>query len=150
MGQQLFKVQLEISDSAKTDGDIAPNSDAILSASGKDDISFFFPLKMSATTTTTSPIESSSTSPETIFIKQIQNQLALLTKSAELKQIDDQINEILTGNVSPFVETCYKTAMKEITDHFEKQQRLQTSLTNKFKEDNYANVSIFAQPFGHS
>jgi len=147
MGQQLFKVDFGIVKLTKTDGTTL-NSDLVFSDSGKDDLSFFFPLKSDGTATSPSEsdIDHRSSRSQTLFIKQIQNHLSLLTNSAELKQIDIEINKILTDDVLPYVTNCYERVMKEIRDRLEKQHRLQTTLANKLKEDQYENLSIFEQP----
>ncbi|CAF2404321.1 unnamed protein product [Rotaria sp. Silwood2] len=150
MDQQLFRVYRELFDSTKAN-DTTLSSDMILLTRDNADISFFVPLKISAASIT-NRIESNNdyymiSNLETIFTKQIQNYFSLSTKSVILQQIDDQIEEILIGNVFPSVETCYREAMKEILTYFEKQQRLQIFLAKKIREDNYADVSFFAPQF---
>jgi hypothetical protein len=143
MGQHLFKVNLETVDSID-------NSTVFLSSSDTDDLSFFYSSTLPVETTT-SPVEYETSSQipncKSLFIKQIQNHLAVLTNSAELKELNTQINDILIGNVLLSISNCYKKAMREITDILENQQRLQTSLMSKVNEEEYAILSIFAKPF---
>ena len=145
MGQKLSKVSFEIVDPTKV-GDTPLSLDAILPDSDKHDITFFFPSKTAADATTNSvELNDDHSSCETVSIRQIQNYLGVLTRSSELERIDTQIAEILMGNVLTYVTSCYKKAIEQIIKNFQTEQRLQISLTNKFKKDNYAALSIFAQ-----
>jgi hypothetical protein len=144
MGQQLFKVQLDQGNTA------AFNFDPILSNRGKDDISLFIPLKTSSDPTTNStelnkdyPMLNS----QIEFVKQIQNDLLLLTKSSQWEDINTKINEILAVDASVFVADCHRRLTQEIEDLLENKQRLRTAVIKKTKDDTYADVSIFTQSF---
>jgi hypothetical protein len=147
MDQQLFEVNWNTFHSNET----PLNCDDLSSDNTQEDISFFFPLQIDETMTNTIEfgIDRSISSSETVFINQIRNHLIRLTKSAELEEIHSQINKILIDNVLPCLTSCYEGAIEEIKIILENQHQLQKSLTNKFKEDEYENRSIFAQSFVH-
>jgi hypothetical protein len=135
MGQQLFKVHLNIDDINSTD------FNTNLSTADKDDISFFFPA------TSFDPTESNSNS-QTEYLKSIQNYLSALTKPTHWEGINTEIDKILQENVlDKSISVLHQKIVTEIIDHLEYKQQLQTFLTEKLKHKSYANLSIFAQPF---
>jgi hypothetical protein len=147
MDQQLFKTHLEVSAPIIND-DITFKYDMILSEDDPDDISFISSLK--TITETESDFHHSILRLERIFLKRIQNQLTILTKPLVLEEIDTQINNLLMEKDFILIENFYKEVIQQITETFENQQRLETSLTKKFQEDMFDNLSFFTQPFVNS
>ncbi|CAF1262290.1 unnamed protein product [Rotaria sordida] len=144
MGQQLFKVHFDIVDNT------VDNSEIISSDPIKDDIRFFFPLKFSSDSInnqTELNNDQQISKSQIEYIKQIQNSLFRLTKSVHWGKINTEINEILMNNIFTSIIEQNKKIMKEIENHLVYKQHLQTSLINKLKEENDANLSIFEQPF---
>ena len=139
MGQQLFKVHLDIDDKTVI------NSDVDLSSAGKDDTSFFFPSKSSDLTELNNDHQISTFQTE--YIKQIRNYLSTLTKPIQWETINTEINEILMSNIFISITEQKKKLAEENDNRLVYKQQLETSLKKKLKDDNYANVSIFARPF---
>ena len=140
MGQQLFKVHLNQDDNTTI------TSDTILSSAGKDDISFFFPLKTSSDLAEFNNDHQIPNS-QTECIKQIRDYLFTLTNPIQWVNMDTEFKQFLENNVFPSVAELNKKVAEEINNRLAYKQQLQTSLMNKQKEDNYNNVSIFAQSF---
>ncbi|CAF3200290.1 unnamed protein product, partial [Rotaria sp. Silwood2] len=140
MGQQLFKVHLNIDDNIQVD------SDTILSMANKYDISFFFPLKSSDTKLDSTELNNDKqiSNTQTEFVLQIRNDLALLTKLVEWERINTEINDILMNNVFTFLVDQNKKVMEEINNRLTYKQHLQTLFMKKLKDDTYDNVSILS------
>ena len=143
MGQQLFKVDSETVDWS----DVSFKLTDISSESEQEDINFFLPAETDETVTRSNEfdIDRSSSNSETIFIEKLRNRLFRLTHPYKLEQIHVNINHILMDEVFPSVNECYKSAVELIRNSLENQHQLQTSLTNKFHQDDNENQSIFSQ-----
>ena len=132
MGQQLFKVHLDIDNNTLVNSDT--NTD-------KDDISFFFPSKSSDQQISNSQIE---------FAKQIRNNLFIQTKPTYWDDINNEINQILMNDVYTSITEQYKKIIEDIQNRLEYKQQLQISLIQKLENDNYTTQSIFSQPLNQS
>lgn len=127
MGQQLFKVQLD------------PNiTNEIPLDQIEDDITCFFASKSSYPNQQISALQ-------TEYIKQIQNDLFLLTKSSRWEQINNDINEQFIQTILTSILDQNKTLIEEQNTRSIYKQELQTSLTTKMTNDKNLTLSIFAQ-----
>jgi hypothetical protein len=144
MGQQLFKDHLDINDNNVV------NLSTILSDDVKDDVSYFFPIKISSDSTINPQglnNDQQISSFQTKYIKQIQNYVFLLTKSVQWEEMNTEINEKFIENILTFIsERCTKI-LEEQNNQLTYKEQLQISLTKKLKIDSNMNLSIFLQSY---
>ncbi|UJR32400.1 hypothetical protein I4U23_019862 [Adineta vaga] len=140
MDESLFQIHLNI------DENISITSETIASSVGKDDISYFFPVK-----TTTDSIESNPevqlTHAQIECIKQIRDYLFTLTKSIPWENFDNEINTLLINTIQPSIIEYNNKLVELLEQHSEYKQKLQTTVTMKVQQDNSQNQSILAQNF---
>ncbi|CAM4831763.1 unnamed protein product [Rotaria magnacalcarata] len=143
MGQQLFKVHLDINDKIQVD------SETILSIACKDDINFFLPSKSSGRNITVSDLNIGHQilNVHTESVKQIRNDLALLAKLIEWQAMNTKINDILTSDVFTILSDQNKKLMEDINDYLTYKQSLEKCLMEKLKNDSNDNTSILAYSF---
>lgn len=133
MGQQVFKADVNIKDNTIS------NSNTILSDDLKDDISFFYPLKICDST-----IELNN-DQQIEYIKQIQKHLFLLTNSTPWNELNTEIRERFITKITSFIDEQSNKLSEEINDLSNHRERLQTFLKVKLKNDDNRNLPIFAQ-----
>ena len=73
---------------------------------------------------------------ESLVIKRIQNQLALLTKSITSEEIETKINDLLTKDILASCENSYKSTIERIKHRLE----LQTTLTKDLQSEKSPSV----------
>lgn len=142
MGQQLFKVNFEkITDKIDSSNCI----DVIQCCNEKSNISYLFPWKINHILKHSIEIDNNQeiSNEQKYLIKQIRNNIFQLTNFKDLKEIDEEINEILI-NIFSFIKQNYEEAMKEIKDNLEKQEQLQNTFIEKLKQEEDENKSIFS------
>ncbi|CAF0773776.1 unnamed protein product [Adineta ricciae] len=100
----------------------------ILSDNEGDDISYFFPVN----TSHDQKIDNS----ESLVIKRIQNQLALLTKFTTSEEIETKINDLLTKDILARSENSYKSTIERI----ERRLELQTTLTKDLQSEKSTSI----------
>ena len=143
MGQQLFKVHLNIDDTTLAD------SNTNLSTVDKDDISFFFPLTSSDSTELNNDQQTSNSQIE--YVKNIQNYISTLTKPIQWEEFNTEIDRILMEiGADKSNGPSYQKIVNEIKERLEYKQQLQTALIQKLENDNYTTQSIFSQPLNQS
>ncbi|CAF3666099.1 unnamed protein product [Rotaria socialis] len=143
MGQQLFKVHLDINDKIQVD------SETILSIACKDDINFFLPLKSSGRNIIASDLNVGHQIPNAHAesVKEIRNDLALLTELIEWQAMNTKINDILTSDVFTILSDQNKKLIADINDYLAYKQSLEKCLMEKLKDDSNDNTSILAYSF---
>ena len=104
MGQQLFKVHLDIENNTLITSDI--NLDNV----DKDDISLFFSSKLSDPTELKNDHQISNS--QIGFVEQIRNHLFILIKPISWEEINNEINQILMNNISTSLTEHYKKVIK--------------------------------------
>ncbi|CAF4467080.1 unnamed protein product [Rotaria socialis] len=143
MGQQLFKVHLDINDKIQVD------SETILSIACKDDINFFLPLKSSGRNIIASDLNVGHQIPNAHAesVKEIRNDLALLTELIEWQAMNTKINDILTSDVFTILSDQNKKLIADINDYLAYKQSLEKCLMEKLKDDSNDNTPILAYSF---
>ena len=140
MGQQLFKAHLDtVEQTVLKQPEFDP--DAILSNRTPDDISFFLPNK-SAADLPSDASEANTARPiataQIEYIKQIRQQLALLTQPSPWPVLD---GEVLTSLVD-----LHRSVVANMERDLTNRTQLQALLRQKFEADRQSETSIFAQP----
>ncbi|CAF0746684.1 unnamed protein product [Adineta ricciae] len=141
MDQPLFKVEFI------ADEDDSSTLEAIAPSSGKDDVDYLFP----AAATTTDPTESNPevqlTQSQTECIKRIRNYLFALTKSVPWTTFTEEIDNLLKNTIQPSIIVQNTELVEIIAQRLEYKQKLEAKVTEKTKQDNSSDLSIFEQHF---
>jgi hypothetical protein len=132
MGQQLFKVHMNIDDNAVIESDTA-----VLSG-GKDDISFFFPLE-----STKFNNDHRISNSQTKYTEQIRNSIYTLTSSIYWESINIEMDDVLMNNVFKTINGQNKKIKEENESRLSCKQQLRTSLMKKLKDDD--NIIVLSE-----
>lgn len=138
MGQQVFKVYLDVDESTE------PNTNAISSISGKEDISFMLSSKAYDTKIELNRLNNDyqTLNSESESIKQIRNNLALLVKLVQWEGVQTEIDDMLMNNVLSFITGQSKKVNEELDDRLAYKKQLQKAFMNKVKDDHDAHTPI--------
>ena len=150
MGQHLSTINSKIVDAVKT-SDAELNSGTITTSNGKEDINLFLTVKASISSSTGSSLQSDDDRQvprsERCSIKQIQNNLSLLTDTIKLTDLNMQIHELFVNDIFLFVVAHHNSAIEELKVIFTNEQQLRESLTKKLADDQTTDRVIFPQRF---
>jgi hypothetical protein len=127
MSQHLSNINSKIVDSLET-SDTKLNSNTIETCNGKDDINLFLTFKASN---------------HERLIKQIQNNLSLLTDTTKLTDRNTQIQKLFEKDIFLSVVTYHTSAIEDLKGIFINEQQLRESLTKKLADDQTTDRPIF-------
>jgi hypothetical protein len=146
MGQHLSNINSKIIDSLKK-SDAELNSDTITTCNGKDDVILFLNVKSPICPSIGSSFQSNHDhqvpSSERCSIKQIQNNLSLLTGGTEFTDLNMQIHELFENDIFLSVVTHHTDAIEELPSMFTNEQQLEESLAKKLANDQTTDRPIF-------
>ena len=129
MGQQLFKVNLNIDETAVVD------SDTTLSSADPNDISYFYSLESD---------ESNNDYPISKFqrkyTEEIRNSLSVLTKPIDWERLDTEIDDLLLNNIFKSIDEEKKKVKEDSESSLSYEQQFRIFLMKKVKDDNSINL----------